>query len=114
VQVHWAGLAEIRDTTRIRVESRLHDLAAGHGDLVDVHIGARGTSQAGHLVKMTCQARGGHAITVTQERDRLGNALRDVLRGFEREVHRLRVRRRSLRRAAQLPRPDLAPPDLEA
>jgi ribosome-associated translation inhibitor RaiA len=110
-QIHWSRLAGLRDTARSRVDARLQRLAAGHRDLLDIHIADRDMPRAGHEIRITCNARG-HAITVRQEHARVGVALHGALEDFEREVHRLRDRRQ-VRRRAPADRPELEPPDLE-
>jgi ribosome-associated translation inhibitor RaiA len=110
VLIHWSRMTGLRESARHHIESRLLHLAAGHFDLSDIRIAVHDAPQAGHQVKITCSTRG-HAITVAQEHTRMGSALRSAVEGFEREVHRLRDRRRDERRlpAKQLP---LEPPDL--
>jgi ribosome-associated translation inhibitor RaiA len=111
LQIRWTRSTGLRETARRRIESRLQRLAAGHRDLLHIQIDAHDTSHAGHQIKITCSTRG-HAIAAVQEHSRVGSALHGVLGDFERQVHRLRARRRSDRRA-RAGRPELAPPDLE-
>jgi len=101
VKIHWVGFQELEESERVEVEARLESLAMGHDDLIDLRIAGRPTrhhQHGGQEVRITCQARG-REIVAARTRADLGLALNEVLDVFEREVHRLREKRRDLSRA---------------
>jgi cold shock CspA family protein/ribosome-associated translation inhibitor RaiA len=109
MEIHWFGLGGLEVAERAEIETRLERLAEGHDDLIDLRITGRKTRHHRHgsqEVRITCQARG-REIVAARTRPDLGLALHEALDVFEREVHRLREKRRDLSRA-QPPRP----PDL--
>ena len=105
MQIHWLGSDEFDPETRERVEARLEKLASGHTDLIDLRITGRRTRHHHHgdqEVRITCQARG-QEIVAGRTRADLDVALREALDAFEREVHRLRDKRRDLGRVESRP-----------
>jgi cold shock CspA family protein/ribosome-associated translation inhibitor RaiA len=107
MEIHWRNLATLRDEERAAIEERLRSLAAGHEDLIDIRIAGRESGHHRHgekEVRITCQARGKELVAARSRAD-LGLALNEALDAFEREVHRLRERRRdrSLERPAEPP-----------
>jgi cold shock CspA family protein/ribosome-associated translation inhibitor RaiA len=94
-------LGEIDDAERERVAGRLEGLAEGHTDLIDIRIKGQTTDHHKHgeqSVRITCQARG-RELVAARTRPDLGLALHDALDAFEREVHKLREKRRDRTRA---------------
>jgi cold shock CspA family protein/ribosome-associated translation inhibitor RaiA len=109
MEIHWVGLSELDESERAQAEARFQLLAEGHNDLIDLRITGHRTRHHQHgeqEVRITCQARG-REIVATRTRPDLGLALNEVLDAFEREVHRLREKRRDLSR---MPGPE--PPHL--
>jgi len=101
VEIHWVDLGELDDAERADAEARLERLAEGHSDLIDLRITGHGTRHhrhGGREVRITCQARGREIVAARSQPD-LGLALNEALDVFEREVHRLREKRRDLSRA---------------
>jgi ribosomal subunit interface protein len=99
VEIHWRNLEEIEEAQREAVEGRLQALAEGHTDLIDVRIAARSTGHHRHgdrEVRIACQARGSE-IVAARVRPDAGRALDEAVDAFEREVHRLRDKRRDHR-----------------
>jgi cold shock CspA family protein/ribosome-associated translation inhibitor RaiA len=93
-------MGDLGEAERERVEARLELLAEGHRDLIDLRITGHETrhhQHGGREVRITCQARG-REIVVARSRPDLGLALNEALDTFEREVHRLRRKRRDLDR----------------
>jgi ribosomal subunit interface protein len=109
MQIHWTYVDEIDDAQREAAEARLEKLGAGHDDLIDIRITGSKTQHHQHGqrgIRITCQARG-REIVATRERAELSLALDECLDVFEREVKRLREKRRDRRTE----RPPL-PPEL--
>jgi cold shock CspA family protein/ribosome-associated translation inhibitor RaiA len=101
LEIHWVGLNEIDAAQRALAEARLRSLGEGHEDLIDLRITGHRTRHHHHgdqEVRITCQARG-REIVAARTRDDLGRALDEVLDVFDREVHRLRAKRRDQSRA---------------
>jgi ribosomal subunit interface protein len=99
VQIRWTHLDALDSAERRDIEERLERLAAGHDDLIDVRIVARRTRHHRHgdrEVRIVCRARG-KEIVAARTRENVGLALNEALDTFEREVHRLRERRRTRR-----------------
>ncbi len=109
MEIHWVGFKELDELVRAQVESRLEVLASGHSDLIDLRIAARSTRHHHHgdqEVRITCQARGKEIVAARTRAD-LGLALNEVMDVFEREVHRLREKRRDLSRMGEPTPPHL-------
>jgi cold shock CspA family protein/ribosome-associated translation inhibitor RaiA len=109
MEIHWVGLTDLEDAVRGAAEARLGRLTEGHSDLIDLRITGRQTGHHRHgdqEVRITCQARG-RELVAARTRPDLGLALDEVLDAFEREVHRLREKRRDLSR-----KPEPEPPHL--
>jgi len=99
MQIHWTHFSDLSDEEREAIESRLRELDHGHDDLIDIRLVARASGHhrhGGREVRLTCQARG-RELVVARERDEIGQALDEVLDDFEREVRRLREKRRDKR-----------------
>lgn len=99
MQIHWANMQEIRPEQREKVEGRLHDLAEGRSDLIDVRIHGRTSNHHRHggcEVTIACQARG-KDLVASRSRPELSLALDEALAAFEREVRTLRDRRKAKR-----------------
>jgi cold shock CspA family protein/ribosome-associated translation inhibitor RaiA len=106
MEVHWVHTAELTDDERAAAEERLHALAEGHTDLIDIRLTARETGHQANgdrEVRIACEARG-KEIVVSRSRPEIGLALDEVLDLLEREVRRLR-RRKSDRRTQRVAGP---------
>jgi len=107
VEIHWVGLGDnLDEAERAEIEARLGLLAEGHDDLIDLRITGHTTRHhrhGGQEVRITCQARGREIVAAYTQPD-LELALNEALDTFEREVHRLRRKRRDLSRT-QPPEP---------
>lgn len=100
MEIHWVGLTDLDEQERGEVEARLQMLAEGHSDLIDLRITGHRTRHHHHgeaEVRITCQARGKELVAARTRPD-LGLALNEVVDAFEREVHRLREKRRDASR----------------
>jgi cold shock CspA family protein/ribosome-associated translation inhibitor RaiA len=109
MQVHWVTEGDLDAEQCAVAESRLLALAEGYSDLIDVRVFARASTHHRHgggEVRITCQARG-REIVAARERADVGLALDEVLDVFEREVRKLRERRRDLSRAQPAAPPHL-------
>lgn len=107
MQIHWVGGDAFPEAEREAVEARIRELTEGYTDVIDVRITARTNGHhrhGGNEVRITCEARGKELVAARSRAD-LGLALHEALDAFEREVHRLRTRRRdrSLERPAEPP-----------
>lgn len=92
MQIHWRNVSAVPDAGRARVEARLHQLAAGHTDLIDVRISAKPTQHhrhGGQEVSIVGRARG-RDLVASRTRPDLGQALLHALEAFEGEVRRMR------------------------
>jgi ribosome-associated translation inhibitor RaiA len=99
VQVHWRNPNELTEETRSDTEARLQRLANGHSDLIDtwIDVARDGHHRKGHgRVAIRCQARGTELVA-HGEREDTELALHDALQVFEREVKRMRERRKDRR-----------------
>ncbi len=100
MEIHWVGLADIDEEQRTQVEERLERLARDHNDLIDVRITGHRSDHHRHGdqgVRIVCQARGRELIA-DKVCDEVGKALHDAMDVFEREVKRLREKRRDQQR----------------
>jgi cold shock CspA family protein/ribosome-associated translation inhibitor RaiA len=100
MEIHWVRMGDLEDSARAEIEARLEGLAEGHDDLIDLRITAHETRHhrhGGREVHITCQARG-REIVAKRTQPNIGLALNEALDVFEREVHRLRRKRRDLSR----------------
>ena len=96
MQIHWTNFDSVDPAQRDAVERRIASLADEKGDLIDVRLVARETNHhrfGGREVRIVCQARGAE-IVAGCERAELGRALDEAVDDFEREVRRIRDRRR--------------------
>ncbi|UCE84543.1 MAG: cold shock domain-containing protein [Deltaproteobacteria bacterium] len=106
VEIHWYKLDKLDEAERHAAEERLEGLAANHTDLIDVSIAARPTRHHRHgaqEVRISADVRG-VGIVAVRTRDEVGQALNETLDAFERELRRLRQRRRDTR-VLRLPEP---------
>lgn len=97
MQFHWTDFESVSQVQREAVERRIAALADERGDLIDVRLVAHETNhhrQGGREVRIVCQARGAE-IVASCERPELGRALDEAVDDFEREVRRVRARRRA-------------------
>jgi cold shock CspA family protein/ribosome-associated translation inhibitor RaiA len=95
MQIHWIHTDELSDEQREVAEARLHALAEGHSDLIDVRIAAHASAhhrRGDREIRIACQARGTDLLA-TRSADELAAALDEALDVFEREVRRLRDKR---------------------
>jgi ribosome-associated translation inhibitor RaiA len=80
-------------------DDRFRKLGASHNDLIDLRITGKKNghrARASEEVRIVCQARG-REIVAARSADQVGRALHDAIEAFEREVWRLRERRRDRR-----------------
>jgi len=101
LEIHWVGFNEMDAAQRALVEARLRSLGEGHDDLIDLRITGHRTRHHHHgerEVRITCQARG-RELVAARTREDLGLALNEALDVFDREVQRLREKRRDQSRA---------------
>ena len=99
MQVHWRHPNELSDEIRQEAEARLARLANGHTDLIDtwIDVARDGHHRKGHgRVAIRCQARGAELVA-HGEREDAELALHEALEVFEREVKRMRERRKDRR-----------------
>jgi ribosome-associated translation inhibitor RaiA len=100
MNIQWVGLSEVGGAERARVESHLQRLAEMHSDMRAVRISGEETQHnrhGGREVRITCHAREREIVAASSAAD-LGPALAEALDIFEREVHRLRDKRRDAAR----------------
>jgi ribosome-associated translation inhibitor RaiA len=99
VEIHWTNLDGLEEKDRQGAEVRFRKLAASHDDLIDLRITGKKNGRrapASDEVRIACQARG-REIVAARSADQMGRALHDAIEAFEREVWRLRERRRDRR-----------------
>jgi ribosome-associated translation inhibitor RaiA len=99
VEIHWTNLDGLEEKDRHGAEVRFRKLAASHNDLIDLRITGKKNGHHAHAseeVRIACQARG-REIVAARSADQMGRALHDAIEAFEREVWRLRKRRRDRR-----------------
>ena len=99
MEVHWRHPNELPEEIRLDAEARLQRLADGHTDLIKtwIDIGVDGHHRKGSgRVAIRCQARGAELVA-HGEREDSELALHDALQVFEREVKRMRARRKDRR-----------------
>jgi cold shock CspA family protein/ribosome-associated translation inhibitor RaiA len=109
MQLHWHRPELFPERDRELAEERIHGLAHGYADLIDVRISASTTQHhrhGGQEVRITCEARG-KEIVAARTRPDAGQALNEALDAFEREVHRMRERRTDQRRERPAEPPEL-------
>jgi cold shock CspA family protein/ribosome-associated translation inhibitor RaiA len=109
MQLHWHHPELFSERDRELAEERIHGLAHGYADLIDVRISARPTGHhrhGGQEVRITCQARG-KEIVAARTRPDAGLALNETLDAFEREVRRMRERRADQRKERPAEPPEL-------
>jgi ribosome-associated translation inhibitor RaiA len=95
------NLDGLEEKDRQGAEVRFRKLGASHNDLIDLRITGKKNghrSQDSEEVRIACQARG-REIVASRSADQVGRALHDAIDAFEREVWRLRERRRDRRGA---------------
>ena len=101
MEIHWVGCQELEEEQRERTEERIARLAEGHTDLIDLRIAGHSTQHHKHgarEIRITCQARGQELVAARTSAE-LSLALEEALDAFEREVRRLRDKRRDASRA---------------
>ena len=99
MQVHWRHPNELSEEMREDAEARLQRLANGHTDLIDtwIDVALDGHHRKGNgRVAIRCQARGAELVA-HGEREDAELALQQALEVFEREVKRMRERRKDRR-----------------
>ena len=105
MEIHWVGMTELDEAERAAVEGRLTKLSNGHSDLIGVRVTGRKSGHHVHgeqEVRITCQARGTEFVAHRMRPD-LTRALFEAIDVFEREVKKLRERRRDRRRVRPEP-----------
>jgi cold shock CspA family protein len=109
MEIHWVDFDDLRADIREAIEQRVRSLAEGHQDLIDVRFTARTTGHhrlGNQEVRITAQLRG-KEIVAARNRDEVGRALDEALGAFEREVRKLRGRRRTKRTESAPEPPEL-------
>jgi len=109
MEIHWVDCQELREDVRDAVEQRVRALAEGHTDLIDVRFTARTTGHhrlGNQEIRITAQLLG-KEVVAARTRDELGRALDEALDVFDREVRKLRDRRRSGRTETEAQPPEL-------
>jgi ribosome-associated translation inhibitor RaiA len=99
VEIHWTNLDGLEEKDRQGAEVRFRKLDASHSDLIDLRITGKKNGHRAHSseeVRIACQARG-RDVVAARSADQVGRALHDAIEAFEREVWRLRERRRDRR-----------------
>ena len=93
------NLDGLEEKDRQGAEVRFRKLDASHNDLIDLRITGKKNGHRAHSseeVRIACQARG-RDVVAARSADQVGRALHDAIEAFEREVWRLRERRRDRR-----------------
>lgn len=109
MEIHWVGFNELDDARRDAVEARIRSLLEGHRDVIDVRLTARTTQhhrQGDKEVRITADVRGTELVAA-RTRDTIGLALDEALDAFQRELRRLRDKRRGRRSDAPAEPPEL-------
>jgi cold shock CspA family protein len=109
LEIHWVGLKDLPATEREGIVARVEGLAKGHDDLIDLRITGRRSGHHQHgdqEIRITCQARG-RELVAARIRPDLGLALNECMDAFEREVHRMREKRRDMSRRGVPEPPEL-------
>jgi cold shock CspA family protein len=99
MEIHWRNPNGLDDEERVATEQRLQELASGHTDLIDLWIDVARTPhhrKGAEEVTIRCQARGAELIAHGRHAE-TPLALREAIQTFQREVKRLRSRRRDRR-----------------
>ena len=99
MEIHWRNGNGIPKTEIEKIEGRLQALAEKHKDLIDVRISIKPTAHhrhGGHEVSIACHARR-KDIVAARTRPEVGLALNEAVDALERQVHKLRGKRRSKR-----------------
>jgi ribosomal subunit interface protein len=99
VEIHWRNMDELSRARRSEIEERLARLEEGHDDLIKLWITGAKTPHHRHgaqEVSLRCQVRG-RELVAARNRPDLGQALDEVLDVFERELRKLRDRRKDER-----------------
>ena len=99
MQVHWHHPNELSEEIRDDAEARLQRLADGYTDLIDTWIDVARDAhhrKGNGRVVIRCQARGTEVVA-RGEREDSELALLEALQVFEREVKRMRDRRKERR-----------------
>jgi cold shock CspA family protein/ribosome-associated translation inhibitor RaiA len=109
MEIHWVHPEHFREEERRLAEERIRELARDRTDLIDVRISAKPTGHhvhGGHEVRITCEARGKEIVAARTRAD-TSVALNETLDVFEREIWRLRHRRRQEREERPAPPAEL-------
>ncbi|MDP3940486.1 MAG: HPF/RaiA family ribosome-associated protein [Deltaproteobacteria bacterium] len=99
MEIHWRNSNGIPKAAIDKIEARLQALAESHGDLIDVRISIKPTAHhrhGGHEVTIACHARR-KEIVAARIRPEVGLALTEAVDALEKQVHKLRQKRRSKR-----------------
>jgi len=99
VQIHWVNCQSLPQPQREAVEDRIRKLGEGHTDLIDVRIAGH---ESGHHRHGNCELRiiadvRGTEIVAVRNREDLGLALDEAMDAFDRELRKLRGKRRDRR-----------------
>jgi len=99
MQIHWTDFGAVSPVQREAVERRIVALSKERNDLIDVRLVARSTQhhrRGGKEVRIVCQACGAEIVASCEDVE-VGRALDEAVDDFEREVRRVRARRRERR-----------------
>ena len=99
MEIHWRNGEGISAKEKEKVENRLHALAETNKDLIDVRINIKRTGHhrhGGQEVVIACQARK-KEIVATRSRPDAALALNEAVDALERQILKLRDKRRDRR-----------------
>lgn len=111
MEIHWRNPNELTEAEREHAEERIQKLAQGSKDLIDLWIDVEPSSnhhrKGNEQVTLRCQARG-RELVAHGHGEEIGLALKRALQTFERDVRRMRDKRKDRR----MEPPPSAPPVL--
>ncbi len=99
MDIQWHVVTELNDTRRDAAEARIRKLGEGQKDLIHVVVHVEGSNHHQHgsaEVKIRCQAKGRELIANERD-DEPEIALTRAVDVFEREVRKMRAKRRDHR-----------------
>lgn len=91
MQIHWLNPERVDERERSRLEARLHHMADGNKELMEVRVAIHPNGHHRHggmEVRITAHLRG-KTLVASRERPDLGAALHDSLDVLESEIRRL-------------------------
>ena len=99
MEIHWRNLEGISEKEKGKIEGRLRALGEAHKDLIDIRISMKRTGHhrhGGQEVVIVCQARR-KEIVASRTRPDAALALNEAVDVFERQIVKLREKRRDRR-----------------